>query len=180
MGEEPQKAQLPLRKLGKKSPSPLPRLRAGGSVNCPHFPSCLGLVEKTQGRPGTRRHCPPATINQPFILPLQSRESKSKRDKSARPTKDSEPRRKAGRVVGEGEAEAERKSWGPNKSPNQRSQGSDEGETGQAERSHVDTRQFSSQEGTGKKKMKHWCEWPREKAGRDPKWSGHKSMKRPL
>lgn len=34
-------------------------------------------------------------------------------------------------------------------------------------------------EGRGRKEMKRQCEWPGERAGRDPKWSGHKSMSRP-
>lgn len=152
MGRGTPEGSTSLKKTGEEKPQPTPQAQSRWECELPSFPFLLGPGGEDTG-PGIRRHCPPATINQPFILPLQSRESKSKRDKSACPTKDSEPRRKAGRVVGEGEAEG--KSWGPNKSPNQPSQGSDEGETGQVERSHVDTRQFSSQEGTGKKKMKH-------------------------
>ena len=72
---------------------------AGESLNCPHFPSCSAWW----GRRWEGEHGVPALLLQlaePFILPLQRGESKSKEDKSARPTKDIKMRGKEGRVVG--------------------------------------------------------------------------------
>lgn len=116
----------------------------------PSFLFLFSLVGKTLGR-GTGSHCPPATISKPFILPLQRGESKSKGDKSVRPTKDIEKRGKEGRVVGE-RGRAERKPCGPNKSLKPASPKDQTVETqGQEEsRPHGD-RQPGSQGGEGVK-----------------------------
>lgn len=54
-------------------------------------------------------------LAEPFILPLQRGWSKSKGDKSSRPTKDIEKSEEVGRVVGE-RGRGREKPWGPNKS----------------------------------------------------------------
>lgn len=101
---------------------------AGESLNCPHFPSCSAWW----GRRWEGEHGVPALLLQlaePFILPLQRGESKSKEDKSARPTKDIKMRGKEGRVVGK-RGRGREKALRPKQKPKpSRSQGSDSGDT---------------------------------------------------
>ena len=101
---------------------------AGERLNCPHFPSCSAWW----GRRWEGEHGVPALLLQlaeAFILPLQRGESKSKEDKSARPTKDIKMRGKEGRVVGKRGRGTEKALRPKQKPKTSRSQGSDSGDT---------------------------------------------------